>query len=220
MPEYDSSRTIPWSVSAAARSPLPPSRYNHGEMYAALRSGLDGAYPDLQLFPILLPLAPAGCEPPGAGYALVCAVVAPSSRGTVRLASAAPDAPPLIDPGFLADARDTGRLETGLRIIREAAAGPALSPLLRAEVWPGPGVTTRAGLHAFIRRTVGSYYHPAGTCRMGTGDLAVVDPRLRVRGVAGLRVAGASVMPAIPNAPLNATVLAIAERAADLITAG
>jgi choline dehydrogenase len=207
-------------VSAAARSPLPPSRYNHGEVYAALRSGLDGAYPDLQLFPILLPLAPAGCEPPGAGYVLVSSVVAPASRGTVRLASAAPDAAPRVDPGFLTDPRDLTRLETGLAMIREAAAGPALARLLQAEVWPGPDVTTRAGLRAYIRRTVGSYYHPAGTCRMGTGHRAVVDPRLRVHGVAGLRVADASVMPAIPNAPLNATALAIAERAADLITAG
>jgi len=155
-----------------------------------------------------------------AGYALVSSVVAPDSRGTVRLACAAPDAAPLVDPGFLADPRDLARLETGLRIIREAVAGAALSRVLQAEVWPGPDVVTRAGLRAYIRRTVGSYYHPAGTCRMGTGDLAVVDPQLRVRGVAGLRVADASVMPAIPNAPLNATVLAIAERAADLIATG
>ena len=106
-------------------------------------------------------------------------MVAPSSRGTVRLASAAPDAAPRVDPGFLTDPRDQTRLETGLAIIREAAAGPALGRLLQAEVWPGPDVTTRAGLRAYIRRTVGSYYHPAGTCRMGTGDLVVVDPRLR-----------------------------------------
>src|SRR5690242_20676019 len=72
-------------------------------------------------------------------------------------------------------------------------------------------------LRGFARRAVGSYYHPAGTCRMGTGPDAVVDPQLRVHGVAGLRVADASVMPTIPNAPLNATVLAIAERAAALI---
>lgn len=206
-------------VSCAGRSPLPPSRYNHGEMYATLRSGLDGAVPDLQLFPILLPLVPPGHEPPAvAGYALVASVVAPDSRGTVRLASAAPDAVPLVDPGFLADPRDTSRLETGLRIIREAVAGAALSRVLQAEVQPGPDVVTRAGLRAYIRRTVSSYYHPAGTCRMGTGDLAVVDPQLRVRGLAGLRVADASIVPAIPNAPLNATVLAVAERAADLIT--
>ncbi|HEY5990431.1 MAG TPA: GMC oxidoreductase, partial [Streptosporangiaceae bacterium] len=88
-----------------------------------------------------------------------------------------------------------------------------------AELWPGPGVRTSARLRGYIRRAAGSYYHPAGTCRMGTGPAAVVDPQLRVHGVTGLRVADASVMPIVPNAPPNATVLAIAERAADLITA-
>jgi choline dehydrogenase len=79
-------------------------------------------------------------------------------------------------------------------------------------------VRTSAGLREFIRRTVSSYYHPAGTCQMGTGPGAVTDPQLRGRGVAGLRVADASVMPVIPNAHPNATVLAIAERAAELIS--
>jgi choline dehydrogenase len=148
-------------------------------------------------------------------------VVAPDSRGSVRLASADPQAAPLIDPGFLRDGRDVDRLEEGLRLIRQAAAGTAFSGLRKAEVHPGAQVRTSAGLRGYIRRTVGSYYHPAGTCRMGTGAGAVVDPQLRVAGVTGvtgLRVADASVLPAIPNAHPNATVLAIAERAADLIS--
>jgi choline dehydrogenase len=205
-------------ASCAARERLPPSRYNHGEVYAALHSGSGGGFPDLQLFPILLPLAPRGLAPPagGGGYALAAAVVAPASRGTVRLASADPEVAPWVDPGFLTDPRDTDRLETGLRVIREAVAGAGFSPLQAAEVWPGPEVATPAALRGYIRRAVSSYYHPAGTCRIGLDDEAVVDPRLRVHGVAGLRVADASVMPVIPNAPLNATVLAIAERAARL----
>src|SRR6185437_6192610 len=88
----------------------------------------------------------------------------------------------------------------------------------QAEAWPGPTVRTRADLRAWIRRSVDSYYHPAGTCRMGTDPAAVVDPQLRVRGITGLLVADASVMPLIPNAHPNATVLAIAERAAAMIT--
>ena len=205
-------------VSYATPEPLPASRYNHGEVYAALRSGHAGAYPDLHLFPILLPLAPAGCQPPAAGYALVAAVVAPASRGWVRLASADPLAAPLIDPGFLREPRDLDRLEEGLGRIRQAADTAALSRLGSSEVWPGADVRTSAGLRSYIRRTVVSYYHPAGTCRMGTGPGAVVDTQLRVRGVAGLRVADASVMPVLPNAHPNATVLAIAERAAELIS--
>jgi choline dehydrogenase len=205
-------------VSYAAPSPLPASSYNHGEVYAALRSERAGACPDLHLFPILLPLAPAGCPPPPRGYVIAAAVVAPDSRGSVQLPSAHPHAAPLIDPGFLRDRQDTDRLEAGLRLIRQAAAGSAFSGMPAAEAWPGADVRTSARLRGFIQRTVSSYYHPAGTCQMGTGPGAVTDPQLRVRGVTGLRIADASVMPVLPNAHPNATVLAIAERAAELIT--
>ena len=205
----------------ATPAPLPRSRYNHGEVYAALRSPLAGTYPDLHLFPILLPAAPAGRQPPAAGYALAASAVAPDSRGTVRLATADPQMAPVIDPGFLRDQRDTDRLEAGLAIIRRATASLAFFSQVRtAEAWPGAGISTSAGLRAYIRGTVGSYWHPAGTCRIGTDadPDAVVDTELRIRGIDGLRVADASVIPVIPNAPLNATVLAIAEKAADLIT--
>jgi choline dehydrogenase-like flavoprotein len=204
-------------LSYATQEPLPASRYNHGEAYAALRSTLADGRPDLHLFPILLPLAPAGCAPPGAGYALVAAVIQPDSRGSVRLAGDAPQTRPLIDPGLLADGRDLGRLEQGVRLVREAADRPGLAALAQAEVWPGPGVRDQAGLRGYIRRGVGSYWHPVGSCRMGRDAAAVVDPELRVHGLTGLRVADASVMPTIPNAHPNATVLAIAERAAELI---
>jgi choline dehydrogenase len=169
----------------------PASTYNHGEVYAALRSDHAGTCPDLQLFPVLLPRAPARCEPPAAGFALVAAVVAPASRGCVRLASADPQAAPLIDPGFLREPPDTGLLEEGLRLIRQAAATAALCELQKSEVWPGAGVRTSPGLRSYIRRTVASYYHPAGTCRMGSDADAVVDTQLRVRGLARLRVGDA-----------------------------
>jgi choline dehydrogenase len=205
-------------ASYASPGALPVSVYNHGEVYAALRSDRAGSWPDLHLFPILLPVAPAGYQPPAAGYALVAAMVAPDSRGTVRLASAEPGQAPVIDPGFLREARDLDRLAEGLGLVRRAAACLALAGLRTAEIRPGADVRTGTGLRSWIRRTVSSYYHPAGTCRMGTGADAVVDTQLRVHGLAGLRVADASVMPVIPNAHPNATVLAIAERAADLIT--
>ncbi len=204
-------------VSYASRDQLPVSRYNNGEACAALRSELAGDYPDLHLFTILLPLAPAGLEPPAAGYTLVAAVVAPESSGSLRLASAGPAAAPLIDPGFLTEGRDLDRLEAGVRIVRQAGAAPAFDGLRKAEVWPGPNVASSADLRGYIRHGVGSYYHPVGTCRMGADAAAVVDPQLRVQGVTGLRIADASVMPTITNAHPNATVLAIAERAADLI---
>jgi choline dehydrogenase len=205
-------------ASYACAVALPRSQYNHGETYSALSSPLAGAWPDLHVFPILLPVAPSGLQAPAGGFALVASAVAPDSRGSVRLASASPLDAPLIDPGLLREPADLERLETGLAIIRQAAAGAAFARLGVTEAHPGSEV--RGGdLRAWIRRTVSSYYHPAGTCRIGPGTDpgAVVDPELRVHGITGLRVADASVMPLIPNAHPNATVLAIAERAASLI---
>jgi choline dehydrogenase len=203
----------------ASAVPLPRSRHNHGETYSALSSPLAGAWPDLQLFPILLPVAPPGLQAPDGGFALVASAVAPDSRGSVRLASASPLDAPLIDPGLLREPRDVQRLETGLALIRRAAAGTAFARLGVTEAHPGPGVRASGELRQWIRRTVGSYYHPAGTCRIGpsTDQDAVVGPELRVHGISGLRVADASVIPLIPNAHPHATVLAIAERAAGLI---
>jgi choline dehydrogenase len=207
-------------VRAAYRSavPLPASRHQHGEVYAALRSPLAGAVPDLHLFPILLPPAGPGHQAPPPGFSLVAAVMAPDSRGTIRLSSPDPDAPPLIDPGFLGDGRDVERLHAGLAMARAAAASTGLAQLGISETTPGPGLQDITSVRAWIRQAVGSYYHPAGTCRMGTGPGTVTDPQLRVHGIVGLRVADASVMPVIPNAHPHATVLAIAEKAASLIT--
>jgi choline dehydrogenase len=204
-------------VSHGSAESLAVSSYNHGEAYAALRSEHAGGWPDLHLFPILFPLAPPRCRAPAAGYALVGSVVAPDSVGEIRLASADPMAAPLVDPGFLRGGQDLNRLVAAIGLIREAAAMTEFPHGRNTEVWPGQDVNTTADLRRYVRRTVGSYYHPTGTCRIGSDVGAVVDADLRVRGVAGLRVADASVMPAIPNAHPNATVLAIAERAADLV---
>ncbi len=203
------------SYASAAR--LPASNYNNGEMYAALRSELAGEYPDLHLFPILLPLAPTALQPPDDGFALVASVVAPYSSGSVRLASADPQVAPLIDPGFLTDERDLNRMRACLEIVRQAAGDDVFAAVRQAEVWPGPRVRTSAELRDYVRSGVCSYYHPACTCRLGSDQDAVVDLCLRMHGVDGLRVVDASVMPTIPNAHPNATVLAIAERAADMI---
>jgi choline dehydrogenase len=202
------------TAAYVSAGPLPASRHNHGEAYAALRSPLaDSGVPDLHLFPILR-------DAPRSAFLLAAAVMTPDSRGTVRLASADPAAAPLVDPGFLTDHWDLERLAAGLAIARDAAAGPAFAALGITETAPGPGIRDPGDVRAWIRRAVGSYFHPAGTCRMGAGADAVTDPRLRVHGISGLRVADASVMPAIPNAPPHATVLAIAEKAADLISCG
>jgi choline dehydrogenase len=205
----------------ASAVPLPTSKYNHGEVYASLPSPMAGpSWPDVQLFPVLLPVAPPGCPAPARGFALMASVTAPDSRGSVRLASASPADLPLIDPGFLREPADLDRLAVGLNLVRTATASTAFTRLGVTEAHPGPAARDHDALQDWIRRTAGSYYHPAGTCAIGPSpdDGAVTDPELRVHGISGLRVADASVMPLIPNAPLHATVLAVAERAAALIT--
>jgi choline dehydrogenase len=143
----------------------------------------------------------------------------PRSRGTVRLASAEPGTPPLIDPDYYADPHDVEILAAGLRAAREIGRAAALDKWRGGEVLPGPDVNDDASLRAYLRRNLRSYAHPGGTCRIGPDEEAVVDTDLRVHGISGLRVADASVMPSAPSANTNATVYAIAERAAGLIQA-
>ncbi|WP_433299426.1 GMC oxidoreductase [Pseudonocardia sp. CA-142604] len=153
----------------------------------------------------------------GAGYTLVVSVVAPFSRGSVRLSSAAPDTAPLIDPGYYTDGRDLDAAVAGLRAARELGNAPAFAPWRGQEAQPGADVQDDSALRAYVRRSAHTYFHYAGTCRMGTDDDAVVDTDLRVRGVDGLRVIDASVMPSPVNANTNATVYGIAERAAQIL---
>jgi choline dehydrogenase len=132
---------------------------------------------------------------------------------------------PAIDPAYLSDSDDIEPLINGLRMAREFAAAGPMAKLCSVELAPGPGVRTDSELREFIRRDLVTLYHPVGTCAMG-GDsrlaasrlTSVVDPELRVRGIEGLRVVDASVMPTVPRGNTNAPTIAIAERAADLIS--
>ena len=144
-------------------------------------------------------------------------VMQPFSRGTVRLASGSPDAAPVVDPRYLSDPRDVQAMVAGLKIAREIGRAKALAPWRAAEVLPGPGVDTGGALRHYANQTMGSYFHPVGTCRMGTDDMSVVDPELRVHGISGLRIADGSIMPSTVSGNTNATVYAIAERAAALV---
>jgi choline dehydrogenase len=154
---------------------------------------------------------------------LVC-LVDVASRGRLRLASRDPRHRPLIDPGYLSDVRDLSALAVGVRMARDYGTAAPLSKICAEELAPGDTVHTDHEMRDYIRGALVSDYHPAGTCAMG-GDspvarsrqASVVDPLLRVRGVDGLRVVDASVMPALPRGNTNAPVIAIAERAADLI---
>ena len=153
----------------------------------------------------------------GAGITLNSAHMRPRSRGTVRLASADPAAAPLIDPNYWADPYDLEMSLRGLDMAREILRQPALAPWLRREALPGAGVTGRDALFDYACRMAKTDHHPVGTCRMGHDGMAVVDPELRVHGLAGLRVCDASIMPTINSSNTNAPTIMIGEKAADLV---
>jgi choline dehydrogenase len=141
------------------------------------------------------------------------------SRGSVRIAAPDPRTPPSIRYNYLATERDRRIMVDGLKFARRIAHTAPMSGYVVAEEFPGPRVQSDEDWLAFCREAGDTVFHPTSTCRMGTGAGAVVDPRLRVNGVERLRVVDASVMPAVPSGNINATVIAIAEKAADLILA-
>ena len=160
----------------------------------------------------------AGTAEVAPGFTLGVWQCRPQSRGQVRLASADPAVAPIIAPNHLAAAADRACLLRGMKLARAWMAAPALGDVVLAETRPGPAAPDDAALLDFAAMTGGTVYHPCGTVRMGhDGPL---DPQLRLRGFEGLRVVDASVFPDIPVSNINATVLAVAERAADLILEG
>jgi choline dehydrogenase-like flavoprotein len=151
------------------------------------------------------------------GVTLNSAFLRPRSRGTVRLASADPAAAPLIDPNYWADPYDRERAIEGLRLARKILRQPALKPFVLAERLPGDGLESDDDLARYAYRSCKTDHHPVGTCAMGSGPDAVTNPDLRVRGLDGLRVVDASVMPLIPSCNTNAPTIMVAELAADMI---
>jgi choline dehydrogenase-like flavoprotein len=152
-----------------------------------------------------------------AGVTLNSAYMRPRSRGTVRLASPDPRTAPLIDPNYWADPHDREMSLRGLMLAREIMAKPAFKPFVLAERVPGPEVASEADLAAYACASAKTDHHPAGTCRMGIDAEAVVNPDLTFRGIEGLRVVDASIMPNVVTGNTNAAVIMIAEKASDMI---
>lgn len=175
------------------------------------------AGPNLQILVIAAPMRASTLPGTENGYAVAFSAITPFSRGRVRLADASIAVAPLVDPNYLGDERDVAVMETGLEIAREIGESAAMSGWRAGEIQPGSTVQDRSSVHDYLGRSLLVYFHYAGTCRVGTDEMAVVDLELRVRGVDGLRVADASIMPSPVSANTNATVYAIAEKAADLI---
>jgi choline dehydrogenase-like flavoprotein len=181
--------------------------------------------PDLQWHVLPVPYENQGLtDPAKRALSVLITLVSVASRGKITLRSADPRHKPAIDPGYLAAAHDIEPLVAGLRMARQFAAAKPMARICTGELAPGAEASTDAELRAFIRQNLATLYHPVGSCAMG-GDsrlaasrlTSVLDPELRVRGVDGLRVVDASVMPTVPRGNTNAPVIAIAERAADLI---
>lgn len=201
-----------------ALQPIPAGRTNLAETSMLWRSDETLAGPDMQLMFIHVPFHPPHLSAPANSFTIGFATV-PDARGSIRLAGPDPELAPVIDPNYLGAESDMRRMRHGLTVAREIAATRAFAPWCGREALPGPDATSDAALRAFIARATSTYYHPVGSCAMGTGPSAVVDPELRVHGLTGLRVADASVMPTIVSVNTNAATIMIGEKAADLIRA-
>ncbi|MGH8149246.1 MAG: GMC family oxidoreductase [Steroidobacteraceae bacterium] len=155
--------------------------------------------------------------PLGHGFAVSAVSVYPRSRGRLSLRSADPRDPPLIDPNLLGVAEDIVPLVSGLEIARRVTGAPPFARYRAIEVAPGRAVQGEAALADYVRNSASTVHHPVGTCRMGPDAESVVDGELRVRGIAGLRVADASIFPSVVGGNTNAAVVMVAEKASDMI---
>jgi choline dehydrogenase len=188
------------------------------EAVAFVRSDPALAAPDIELVWLPVPVLGEGLTPPpDHGLTLAVELLQPDSHGDIRLASGNPAEPPVIDPGYLTAESDLRGLVAGLRIAERLCDTAALRPYIGAPMAPWPGNVDDTKLATYVREHAQSAYHPVGSCRMGSDDAAVVDCELRVRGLDGLRVVDASVMPRIIRGHTHAPTVMIAERAADLI---
>jgi choline dehydrogenase len=178
----------------------------------------DARTPDLQVFISTVSAEQRGAAPHAwPGFTLVYYPMRPTSRGRVEIRSPDPLDAPAMHPNYLATDYDRRIMVEGARLVRRLASTPSLSPYVLEEYNPGPGVHTDEQILDAVRNFGSSGYHPCGTCRIGNDPLAVVDPRLRVHGLEGLRVIDASVMPSVVSGNTNAATLMIAEKGADMV---
>ncbi|WP_238366860.1 GMC family oxidoreductase [Mesobacterium pallidum] len=215
-------RTLPRMAFAGARYLLAqdgPFSSNAAEAggFVRTRPGLDR--PDVQLTLVVGMKGRADILPKEHGFVLHANVARPKSRGSVSLRSADSRAKPVLEHGFLKDDEDLQTLVRGLKVSRSIVSQPAFAHVMGEEITPGARYQSDAELEQAVRDHVATVYHPVGTCRMGVDSdpWAVLDDRLRVRGIRGLRVADASVMPSIVGGNTSAPAMMIGERAAEFI---
>lgn len=191
---------------------------NFAEAGGFIRSDPSRPVPDLQLHFVIGKLVDHGRKTQfGHGYSSHVCLLDPKSRGSLRLEGPDPARPPLIDPNFLGDPDDLRRMIAGFKLMRDIMQAPALDAYRGTELSSSAGARTDEEIATFIREKADTIYHPVGTCRMGPADSDPVDAELRVKGLLGLRVIDASIMPQVVRGNTNAPVIMIAEKAADLI---
>jgi len=190
----------------------------HLEAGAFIRRNAEVAHPDLQYHFLPSLVNDHGRKPIGGhGFQAHVGPMRPTSTGYLRLRSTDPMVHPEIQPLYLSSEQDRREIRDAVRLTREIFAQNAFDRFRGAEIQPGAAARSDAEIDAFVRAKSDSAYHPCGTCRMGTDELAVVDDELRVRGIDGLRVVDASIMPSVVSGNLNAPTIMIAEKAADMI---
>ena len=195
-----------------------PGAYHGIEALAFVKSRNEIIAPDLQYHFVMIMYDDHGRSIiPEHGFMPYFNIARPESRGLIRIKSNDPKDYPTIQPNYFERPEDIRVMREGIRISRDIVAQHAFDPYRGAEYAPGSDVTTDADIDGYLRSRVESIYHPVGTCKMGADNMAVVDDRLRVHGIEGLRVVDASVMPTLVTGNTNAPTIMIAERAADFI---
>ncbi len=186
---------------------------------AFVKSNKQVATADLQFHMMPLSVARPGVVDEFSGYTFCTNQSRPESRGQITITSSDPLQAPLIKPNYLAEQTDREAMVAGIRILRKIATSPAFDPYRELEHRPGDEVQSDDEILDYAKKTAATMYHPVGTCRMGADDKAVVDTSLRVKGIRGLRVVDASVMPTLISGNTNAPTIMIAEKGADIIRA-
>lgn len=202
-----------------ARRAIAPSRYQHSESVLYIRLPDGGPAPDIAIACLVAPVVTEQFEAPpvGTSYTFMFGATHPRSRGSIAVVSPDPDSMPRIDPAYLSDPYDRQTALAALDWARKLGRSTAMADWFAEELLPSPADMASPGAReAFLEKAAYTHHHPVGTCRMGQDDLAVVGPDLQLRGIDGLSVVDASVIPCIPTGPVNAAVVAIAEKASDM----
>lgn len=201
------------------RQELPPAvpgtSFIHTALFAHSRAGLPS--PDLQSVMFHMPVYVDGFTGPENAVTFTGGINRPTSRGALRVVSTDITVAPELDPRYLSTTSDQRTAVENIRINREVMNAPALREWIKREVHPGPDLTSYEDLLDYVARSAITYHHQVGTCRMGSDDHSVVDPQLRVRGVTGLRIADASIIPSVTTGNTNAPAIMIGEKCAELI---